>query len=91
MSAPAMNVLPAPMMTMALTAVVAGRPIESGLEAVDDVGTERVDGWVVDANERDALVDAERNGLIHRCRPGLTAGNNHHIPPDALAVLRLPS
>ena len=91
MSAPAMNVRPAPMMTMAWTAVVARRLIDGGIEAVDDLGTERVDGWVVDANERDALVDAERDGLIHRCGPGLTAGNTHHIPADALAVLRLPT
>ena len=43
-------------------------------EAVDHLGTERVDGWVVDANERDALVDAECDGLIHMRRPASMAG-----------------
>ena len=57
-----------------LNRVVSRRAIECGVEAVDHLGTERVDGWVVDANERDALVDAECDGLIHMRRPASMPG-----------------
>jgi hypothetical protein len=44
---------------------VANRLIQPGIEAVDHIRAERVDRWVVDAEEGDALIDAYGNRHIH--------------------------
>ena len=57
MSAPATNVLPAPMNTIAVTASSRSAASKAPNDGLGHAGTERVDGRVVDGDDGDGVFD----------------------------------
>ena len=70
MSAPAMNVVPAPIRTMASAAGSPPRALDGVADAFRHARAERVDGRVVDGDDGDAIADFVTNQLGHGVRSG---------------------
>ena len=65
MSAPAMNVEPAPIRTIASTSASAHAARDRGLDAFKHAGPERIDRRIVDGENGDAIPDFVTNEVGH--------------------------